>query len=40
MDAGEHLRLQRHFYPWPPEEVIDTCILWGFLRPEDLFQSG
>ena len=29
------MRVQRYFYPRPPEEVIDTCILWGFRKPED-----
>jgi hypothetical protein len=35
MRDAERQRLQRHFYPRPPQEVIDTCILWGFRGPED-----
>jgi hypothetical protein len=35
MRDAERLRVQRHFYPRPPEEVIDTCILWGFRKPEE-----
>jgi hypothetical protein len=35
MRDAERLRVQRHFYPRPPEEVIDTCILWAFRKPED-----
>jgi hypothetical protein len=35
MRDEERLRVQRHFFPRPPEEVIDTCILWGFRKPED-----
>jgi hypothetical protein len=35
MRDAERLRIQSHFYPRPPEEVIDACILWGFRKPED-----
>jgi hypothetical protein len=35
MDEQESRRTQQYLYPRPPEEVLDTCIVWGFRRPED-----
>jgi hypothetical protein len=35
MDDDERRRLDRHVYPRPLEDVIDSAILWGFRRPEN-----
>jgi hypothetical protein len=35
MDENERRRVQQHIYPRPPEEVIDTCVLWSYRQPED-----
>jgi hypothetical protein len=35
LDEAERQRVERHIYPRPPEDVIDSAILWGFRKPED-----